>query len=251
MKKKKQPAKTVKKKPIKKAVKVKEPEPILEPVKEPEPEPEPEPIQQKAMDTKPPIDLATFLGDYKEPMTVTPQAATDNKKPVEPVNSNISKPLENIINHNLGNDIQPTQQATDIKYYRTGKKAGQPRPVKPVNGLPPVQPAQQPTQTVTQAGQPVQNSLISGALFLVVVDVAIPYVIVFINNKYSKIKMTAGLIQLSKEQKKDLEPIAEEVVRYLNIRANPVLIFTVSLGGMYAMNYNLQKTILQAKQTLK
>lgn len=245
MKKKKQPTKTVKKKPIKKTVKVKEPEPILEPVKEPEPEPEP----QKAMDTKPPIDLATFLGEYKEPMTVTPQA-TDNKKPVEPVNGNISKPLENIISSGMGNDVQPTVPQGEVKYYRTGKKAGQPRPVKPPGNVPPVQPVQPLPQQQVQ-GQPVQNSLISGALFLVVIDVAIPYVIVFINNKYSKIKMTAGLIQLSKEQKKDLEPIAEEVVRYLNIRANPVLIFTVSIGGMYAMNYNLQKTILQAKQTLK
>ncbi len=181
-------------------------------------------------------DLDTFLSGYKAPLNINPDSVTaPGQTPgMPPKPAPIYSPGSNAVNQT-------------IQYYRTGKKAGQPKPIKTYNQGPPINPGPQ-----GQQSQGVINSeLISGALFITLVDLILPVLIAFANNRFSKIKIEADKLQLTEKQRKDLEPVCDQVVRQLNLNANPMVLLTISLGGLYAMNFMLQKSVAESKTKTK
>ncbi len=177
---------------------------------------------------KPVDDLDAFLAGYKpasSQMTVSEGA----KPPV--ITPSLSKPLENT-----------------IQYYKTGKKAGQPKPNKTVQA-PVTGNASSPavsSNPVAQSGT-VNSTLITGALFIMLVDLVLPMIIAFVNNQVSKVQIEASSLGLDDKQKKDFEKLADEVVKQFNLQANPAVILAVSMGGIYMMNTVLQRSLAQQK----
>jgi len=93
----------------------------------------------------------------------------------------------------------------------------------------------------------ITGELISGALFISLIDLIFPMIISFANNQFTKVKIKADQLSLTAQQKKDLEPICDQVVKHLKIEANPVTILVVSLAGIYGINYLSLKQIEEVK----
>lgn len=182
------------------------------------------------------LGLDSLLADYKEPLQVNPGAVnTPQPNTGQTINPNLSKPLVNAIN------------GAEQQFYKTGKKAGQPKPNKGAKQSFTPPPVSQPIQQ----GPTINSQLISGTLFITLIDVIIPVAISFIHNRFSKSKIESSALKLTPEQRKDLEPLCDQVVQQLNLRANPAILLAISLGGIYVMNFMLQKNLadLKAKHT--
>lgn len=82
------------------------------------------------------------------------------------------------------------------------------------------------------------TQFISGALFLTAMDYAFPiaikFVVGFFEKKYSRIN-ERGMkkLSLTEEERKYLEPSAEQVVKYIFADANPIVVFAVVTGSIY------------------
>lgn len=101
-------------------------------------------------------------------------------------------------------------------------------PVKKKRGRPPKNPM---AESMTLSGD-----ILTGALFLSLVDLVVPLVLKI---GYDKIKGTSidqkGL-KLSKAQKDELSPIADEVIKQLSLSTNPTALLIISLLGIYGLN---------------
>lgn len=105
-------------------------------------------------------------------------------------------------------------------------------------------------ETKKRRGRPKKNeepeikdsSLISGALFLLLIDLAIPTLLSFANNKLGGKQIKARQLKLSKEQREELAPIADEAIKELMIKASPITVFFVSLIGIYGLNFLMLKS---------
>jgi hypothetical protein len=79
---------------------------------------------------------------------------------------------------------------------------------------------------------------LTGSLVLIMIDAVLPSIIVKLmsiaNPKYKSIKTKS--IKLSKEQKDDLEPLANEVVKTLTVNMSPTSAFVVCLSLIYGSN---------------
>jgi hypothetical protein len=82
------------------------------------------------------------------------------------------------------------------------------------------------------------SKYLTGSLILIMIDAVLPTVIVkimgMINPKYKSIKTKQ--IKLSKEQKEDLEPLANEVVKTITVNMSPTSAFVVCLSLIYGSN---------------
>jgi hypothetical protein len=85
------------------------------------------------------------------------------------------------------------------------------------------------------------SDLISGTLLLMFIDLAIPNIISFVNNRYSKKKIKAKAMQMNDKQKSELEPFANEAAKQLLIKGNPVTVFIIALAGIYGLNFMMLK----------
>jgi hypothetical protein len=89
-------------------------------------------------------------------------------------------------------------------------------------------------QTVTN------GSLISGAILLLFIDLAIPNILCWSYNafqKNKKKKINPRIMQLSQKQKDELEPLANEASKQLLLQASPLTVFLVALCGIYGLNF--------------
>ncbi len=78
--------------------------------------------------------------------------------------------------------------------------------------------------------------LISGALLVLMIDLVFPNIIAVVNNKVSKDKIKAKDLSLKNEQKKELEPMADEVAKEIQLKMNPLVALIVTLAGIYGVN---------------
>lgn len=82
------------------------------------------------------------------------------------------------------------------------------------------------------------GDIITGAMFLSLIDLAIPAIIMTINNTLDKShKITVEKMRLKASQKKELEPHAEAVMKQLELKANPVVLLLVSMISIYGLNF--------------
>jgi hypothetical protein len=88
----------------------------------------------------------------------------------------------------------------------------------------------------------VSDTIINGALLLLFIDVVIPNLIAMINNKMSKKKIKASRLAMTEGQKRELQPIADEAARAIQLQGNPITILAFSIVSIYATNLLLIKT---------
>lgn len=138
----------------------------------------------------------------------------------------------------------PEQGEPDLNdprfYFQSGKKKGQRRPVKEGVNVS----FKTPNTTKVLTGE-----IISGALFLTMIDMIFPMVLAGVNNQFSKVKIDADKMQLTDKQKKELEPLFNAIVKAINFEGNPVLLGVVGLGSIYAMNFIMQRSIAKIEQS--
>ncbi len=171
-----------------------------------------EPISTKPIEEKAPSidDINSILSGYKNVTKETNEI---------PIQSNILDVPNNNTNSSTvnGNDV-----------YKTGKKAGQPRKQRvTINHN---------TQQATLSGE-----ILTGALFITLIDLCLPMIIAGLNNRFSKQKIKASDLYLSAKQKSELAPIADKVVKQFDFNANPNALLIISMLGIYGANFAMLK----------
>ena len=139
--------------------------------------------------------------------------------PVETTESN--KEIQDILNgYTEKIQIDEGQAISNEKEKKTRKKRGSP---------------------VEQATEIKEAPVITGALMMLLIDLAIPNCISYINNQIVKKtkkgkKVSASSLCMSVEQRKELEPVADQVAKELMLHANPLAILIASMIGIYGIN---------------
>lgn len=96
--------------------------------------------------------------------------------------------------------------------------------------------------------EPLESDFITGAVFLMFVDFIIPELIAIINNKFSKKeKVDANLLRLTSEQRKQVEPIADNAMNAIKWKMHPGIILGVTMVGCYAMNLAVARELSLSK----
>lgn len=85
----------------------------------------------------------------------------------------------------------------------------------------------------------ISGEVLTGAMIISLIDLIIPSLIVTANNTIDKNgkKISINDLRLKATQKKELEPIAEELAKQIEIKANPLVIMIVSLISIYGLNF--------------
>lgn len=166
-------------------------------------------------------DVADLLSDYKRPPDV-PVA------PVIPPPAQNAQPQQPVVPSPGAAPAAMTSPTAGAPgdVYMSGKKAGQPRPPRKVRAT------YTPSVEMAQLG----SDILSGALFLTLVDLMLPVLIAGINNRFSKVKIKAKELSMTDKQKKELAPIADKVMSQINVQANPTLLLLIGMAGIYGMN---------------
>lgn len=81
------------------------------------------------------------------------------------------------------------------------------------------------------------GELLTGAMFITLVDSVIPMIIGFANQKYGSTKIDIKKLKLSASQKKELGPVCDEVVKQWEVNADPTTILIISLVGIYGIKF--------------
>ena len=97
--------------------------------------------------------------------------------------------------------------------------------------------AQEPIQQIQE------SPVITGALMMMLIDLALPHLIAFANNKLNKKgkKIRASDLQMTNEQRKELEPVADQVAKEMMLQANPLTVLIISMIGIYGINFMMLK----------
>jgi len=168
-------------------------------------------------------DIDSLLESYKSKTLVEKPSNEDiENSESEKVTPNAHEPATATAN------TDPNAWRGNPAYFQTGKKAGQLRPMAKGNGTG-INEKQIDEMSIS-------GSLIDGGLFLMLVDMIFPLIIVVANNKFNDTKIKVDDLQLTERQKKDLTPVATEVIKQLSISADPKWLLLGSLLGIYGIN---------------
>lgn len=115
------------------------------------------------------------------------------------------------------------------------------------------EPTEQPKKRGRKPGQKnkkddeliISSPLITGAMFLMACDFIFPACVSWVYNKTNRDKIDGKLLKLDEDQKKEIEPLAAEVVKQLNLRMSPLMAYALTMSGIYFMN--IQKIKLNEK----
>ena len=83
----------------------------------------------------------------------------------------------------------------------------------------------------------ISGEILTGTLFLTLIESFMPILIGILNDKFDKKKIDIKKLQLTAKQKNQLTPLCDEVVKKLEITANPVYLLIGSVIGIYGINY--------------
>lgn len=132
----------------------------------------------------------------------------------------------------------PAGSDPEVRLYKSGPKAGQPRP--PRKG----QPVSKPTNLQASA-------FLTGALLLSFLDMLLPLALAGLNNWRSKIKIKADDLMMTSKQKEELKPMADAVLRELNVQASPTVLLCIGMVGIYAGNVMMLRSESEMKMKLE
>lgn len=182
------------------------------------------------------VDLDAILAGYTKKMDIPVTLDAVNPGPTQtPGTAPTAGPLPNPNNipFSISRDANANTFAP-TEYYVRGPKKGQPKPPKKVstpNGQQiPLQQQPQPTQLNL-------NTLITGAMFITLIDLLIPMSIAGLNNMFNKsVQLDSDQLRMTDRQKNDLSAIGDAVVRELKINAPHWVLMLIALFGIYGFN---------------
>lgn len=166
-----------------------------------------------------PTDFSTLLKDYGQPATIENQ--TQNEQKTDITGGNVQSTPSNVSTASTGWQGNP-------EYYQTGKKAGQKKPNRA-----------KVTYTPSNQTASISGDLISGAMFLALINLLMPSLLVAVHNYLTKDKnlhLKWSDIKISQEQENKLAPIADMAAKQIILSWSPTAIFFVSLFSLFAMN---------------
>lgn len=168
-------------------------------------------------------------------------------------------------------EIEQAEWKGNKDYFQTGKKKGtlKPKAKAPeyVEVKPPKIEATQPekvfsiedelnrlndvavkeeTSETSEEITPVENQLITGYILLLVCDGFFPNIFNVISKKFFGYEVNKSDLRLTTEERKDLEPLADECARMITQNGNPFLMFGLVYGIItYGKLMDAKKTIVE------
>lgn len=170
-------------------------------------------------------DIDSILEQYKS--GYTEETSTQQNEPVKPA-------------------IDTTDKNDKRFYYVKGAKKGQRKPEAVIKQALKDNPITVNTNTPLESTT-LSGSIISGAIALTFINLLAPLIICGINNSFSKVYIDEEKIKLTKEQKKELEPIYDEALKYLQFKGNPVTLAILATSGIMIMNFFMIRNIEKRK----
>lgn len=171
------------------------------------------------------------MNDFDTPKKSTVSANPDD---VRNLLHGFDKPLEVIGDNNDFNTPEPSTEKIDkTTHYVRGPKKGQPKE----KGSSTVRVSSKSSESDGN----ISGSVITAGLFLLIIDTVLPMVIVLLNNRFSEKKMKAEVLKLTDEQRKELEPLADQVLKQIQMTGNPTAVLLLTFVGLYAANYAMAK----------
>lgn len=167
------------------------------------------------------------LSDYKEPAEI-PVPKEELKSPVvEMFNAGEYEEDEHepVTEEKKTSSNGPAWKGNP-DYVQSGARAGQKRMRKPRTTM---------AYTGTYAESEISADIITGAMFISLVDLLMPMAFVTINNYLTGEKLKPSDLSLSAEQSRKLEPVADKAMAYIKLRGNPLIILGLTLTGLYSM----------------
>lgn len=164
--------------------------------------------------------------EYSEPAIETqaePQQPPLQELPPDPVPAN-------------ADEVGTSQAGEDWRgnpdYFQSGARQGQ---LKKKTGRQPLM-----TYEAKEGDSVVGGDLITGAMFLSIIDLLIPGLIVLVNNmmvKDTKYLMQHKDMALSEETLSKLKTLADSTLRRIKLRGNPMAWLFVTMLGMYGFRF--------------
>lgn len=166
-------------------------------------------------------------------------AAIIESKPEENDNSNALQSEEPTNTHLVSSLPQPNPAApVDIEApfgrFSNGKPRKSPQKNAPVN-------TQNAANAITADAATVSGVLIDGAIFILMVDMVFPLAIALVNNYFSEDKINPERLKLTPEQRKQIEPIIDKVMKNITMTGNPFVILFFTLVTAYGVNFMAAK----------
>lgn len=96
-----------------------------------------------------------------------------------------------------------------------------------------------------QSGEPIKSVILSGILFITLIDIFLPLVISLIHGLLSKKPLPMEKLQLTDEQRNQLAPMGDAVVDYYKLNGNPAAVLFITMAGLYGMNYMLARNSIK------
>lgn len=160
------------------------------------------------------------LSEYSEPVVIPQPEPEPVKSPIIDMGIPLDEPqAEETVSN------EPAWKGNP-EYFQTGAKAGQKRQRKPRTRM---------QYTGAYEESTISADIITGAMFISLVDLLIPMLFVTINNYLTGEKLKPTDLSLSAEQCRKLEPVADKAMSYIKLRGNPLIILGLTLLGMYSM----------------
>lgn len=176
-----------------------------------------------------PDELERLLSGYTEPAKVDAPPAQPAGTPPP-----VAQPTQNGAPNWYGNPA----------YFQRGKKKGQLRP----NGQR-YSPAGV-NMSVNPAPTEIAGDIISGALFLSIINLLFPMLFSVLNNMVSKKKIAYEDLQIDDKALKNLEQLSDKALKSIKIEANPVAVLFVTMLGLYTLQFMTVKMIQDIKPKL-
>lgn len=177
-------------------------------------------------ETEETTDTLIDLSEYKEPVVIPGP---------EPIQS--SPIVEMGIPHDESDP--ETSWRGNPDYVQSGARAGQKRIRKPRTKV---------EYTGAYEESTISADIVTGAMFISLVDLLMPMAFVTLNNYLTGEKLKPSDLSLSAEQCRKLEPVADRAMSYIKLRGNPLIILGLTLMGLYSMQLVKAKMEYKVKQ---
>lgn len=180
------------------------------------------------------IDLSEYKDAAELPASPDPSERGE-KSPIVEMGIPIEKPVPEFQQAKTPETDQENWK-NNPDYFQSGPKQGQKRQRKPRTTM---------AYTGKYEESEISADVITGAMFLSVVDLLIPMLFITINNYITGENLKPGDMALSTEQLKKLETVADRAMSYIKLRGNPLIILGLTMLGLYSM------TLVKAKMMYK
>lgn len=176
------------------------------------------------------VDIDTILAGYDQPLEETPAPVSMEEKTSDGMPD--QKALDNAAfeEHAKTDTALGGQKGNwegDPRYYQTGSKIGQLRPVK--KGV-----------AVSQSPEPVTttgNEILDGEMLVMLIDTVIPMLLALGNNAISPYKIDPDKMSITAKQQKNLEKLCEKCASKIIMSGDPIWVLVIAVLAIYGMQF--------------